>query len=108
MTALKPLLLATALMVLGGCTLHPVTTPDTPDVPVTKSHPRFAPPPGAQSHWDASLGVYVISGERDTFYRERTYYRWNKGWSWATNPNGPWQPTDSSGIPPGLYRQYAQ
>ena len=104
MKGLKPLLLITALLALGGCTLQTVAPVD--ELPVTPSHPRYAPPPGAQSQWAPSLGVYVISGERDLYYRERTYYRWNSGWSWATNPKGPWQPTDSSGIPPGLYRHY--
>lgn len=106
MKAMKPLLLATALLVLGGCTMQ--ATAPISDVPVSRSHPRFAPPPNVQSHWDGSLGVYVVEGEGDLYYRERTYYRWSNGWSWATNPIGPWQPTDSSGIPPGLYRHYLQ
>ncbi|MCY1186941.1 hypothetical protein D3C76_314510 [compost metagenome] len=68
----------------------------------------FAPPPGGDSHWDPRLGVYVLEGETDTFYRQRTYYRWNNGWSWSTSLQGPWQETDSSGVPGALGRAFAQ
>ncbi len=99
--------LAIGLSSLAGCAVQ--GTAPIGQVPVvSKSHPRYAPPPGVDSHWDGSLGVYVVGGARDLYYRERTYYRWSSGWSWATNPQGPWQPTDSSGVPPGLYRRYAQ
>ena len=27
------------------------------------------------------------------FYRQRTYYRWDNGWSRAVSPNGPWEDT---------------
>ncbi len=57
--------------------------------------------------WDGSLGVYVIRGERDLYYRQRTYYRWDGGWFWSTSPQGPWTETDARGIPPGLSRRYA-
>lgn len=99
-----PLALVLGLSSLVGCAV-PSSVPSG-QLPVSKSHPRYAPPPGAQSHWDAGLGVYVVAGARDLYYRERTYYRWSNGWSWATHPQGPWQPTDSSGVPPGLYRHY--
>ena len=102
-----PMILAVALMSLSGCAVHS-SAPISQNPVISKSHPRYAPPPGAESHWDAGLGVYVVGGARDLYYRERTYYRWNSGWSWSSNPNGPWQPTDSSGVPPGLYRRYAQ
>ncbi|MHA6494503.1 hypothetical protein ACX0MV_14820 [Pseudomonas borbori] len=96
------------LFSLAGCAVQS-SAPVTPPSPTTsKSHPRYAPPPGVASHWDAGLSVYVVGGTRDLYYRERTYYRWDGGWSWANNPQGPWQPTDSSGVPPGLYRRYAQ
>ncbi|MGH8434022.1 MAG: hypothetical protein ACRERX_05985 [Pseudomonas sp.] len=73
-----------------------------------KAHPHFAPPPGASSYWDSKLGVYVLEDAKGIYYRERTYYRWNNGWSWASNPQGPWLPTDSSGVPPGLSQKYPQ
>ncbi|WP_137888082.1 hypothetical protein [Pseudomonas sp. 2FE] len=73
-----------------------------------KAHPHFAPPPGASSFWDSKLGVYVLEDAKGIYYRERTYYRWNNGWSWASNLQGPWLPTDNSGVPPGLSRQYPQ
>ncbi|MDN7139096.1 hypothetical protein KC131_00430 [Pseudomonas sp. JQ170] len=91
----------------------PSTKPSKPVItPAPKPMPRtsasFAPPPGGASHWDPRLGVYVLEGQTNTFYRQRTYYRWNNGWSWSTNLNGPWQETDSSGVPGGLGRAFAQ
>ncbi|MDY7560699.1 hypothetical protein QN382_00395 [Pseudomonas sp. 10B1] len=74
-----------------------------PAAPQTSAH--FAPPPGGDSHWDAKLGVYVLDDQPDTFYRQRTYYRWDNGWSWSTARRGPWQDTDVNGVPPGLSRQ---
>ncbi|PMX06036.1 hypothetical protein C1Y23_34850, partial [Pseudomonas sp. GW460-12] len=68
----------------------------------------FAPPPGAASHWDGKMQVYVLDDQPDTFYRQRTYYRWSNGWSRSISPNGPWEDTDVHGVPPGLSRQYAQ
>ena len=88
---------------------RPLLTPSQPLPPkVTrmKSHPRYAPPPGAACYWDTALGVYVLEGQQDLYYRERTYYRWNQGWSWSNSPTGPWQPTDSSGVPAGLGRRH--
>ncbi|WP_017937971.1 hypothetical protein [Zestomonas thermotolerans] len=80
-----------------------------PQQPTTmKAHPRYAPPPGGNCHWDNSLGVYVLENARDLYYRERTYYRWDGGWYWSNSPQGPWQETDSSGVPPGLGRRYAR
>lgn len=106
MNRLTAMALLIGLSSLAGCAAQGTTPIGT--LPASTSHPRYAPPPGAQSQWDAGLGVYVVGGARHLYYRERTYYRWNQGWSWATSPQGPWQPTDSSGVPPGLYRRYAQ
>ncbi|VVP80705.1 hypothetical protein PS910_01928 [Pseudomonas fluorescens] len=132
------LTLLTLVMGLSACTVHqqpaeqplpPIETtapptgpvvkplpgkkPSTPAVtPAPKPMPRtsasFAPPPGGASHWDPKLGVYVLEKKTNTFYRQRTYYRWNNGWSWSTSPEGPWQDTDSSGVPGGLGRAFAQ
>ena len=84
------------------------SAPQTPKAPSAgpKTSANFAPPPGGNSHWDAKLGVHVLDDQPNTFYRQRTYYRWNSGWSWSTTPNGPWQETDSSGVPAGLSRQF--
>ncbi|NBF08293.1 hypothetical protein [Pseudomonas sp. Fl4BN1] len=85
------------------------STPGAP-IPAAKPLPRtsasFAPPPGGHSHWDARLGVYVLENQSDTFYRQRTYYRWNNGWSRSISPDGPWEDTDIHGVPAGLGRQY--
>ncbi|WP_263139386.1 hypothetical protein [Pseudomonas sp. RIT-PI-AD] len=126
--------LACALFLgLGGCTFHrqapdagpPPPTQSIPresappsvpapeaSVPATpgrsKTHSRYAPPPGGQSYWDNALGVYVLEGTPDLYYRERVYYRWQDGWSESESPQGPWQPTDINGVPAGLGRHYAQ
>lgn len=92
-----------------GPTTQP-TPPGTPHKPAPKPMPRtsasFAPPPGGASHWDPRLGVYVLEDQPDTYYRQRTYYRWNDGWSWATSPKGPWEATDATGVPAGLGRKH--
>jgi hypothetical protein len=83
---------------------QPTPQRPAPAVPQTSAH--FAPPPGGNCHWDSKLGVYVLEDQTDTFYRQRTYYRWSNGWTWSTARNGPWQDTDVSGVPPGLSRQF--
>lgn len=96
------------LLALGGCALQPGVAPrDDKPANAQQSHPRYAPPPGGNAYWDPTLGVYVIQGSTRLYYRERVYYRWNRGWNWASSPSGPWQPTDSSGVPAGLGRTIA-
>ncbi|QXH50021.1 hypothetical protein KSS94_18985 [Pseudomonas fakonensis] len=130
------LTLITLALGLSACTVHqpvereplpPIESTPQPQGPVVKPLPgrqpsgpaaipkpmprtsaSFAPPPGGASHWDPKLGVYVLEKQPNTFYRQRTYYRWNSGWSWSLSPNGPWQETDSSGVPGGLGRAFAQ
>ena len=77
-----------------------------PSKPAPRTSASFAPPPSGPSHWDQRLGVYVLEDQQNVYYRQRTYYRWNDGWSWATSPSGPWEGTDSGGVPPGLGRQH--
>jgi len=79
--------------------------PPTPTLqPVQRTSASFAPPPGGASHWDPKLGVYVLEDQADTYYRQRTYYQWSNGWNWSTAEQGPWQATDSGGVPAGLGR----
>ncbi|MBA6099947.1 hypothetical protein H4C80_22890 [Pseudomonas juntendi] len=90
---------------------QPSTQPGKPAAipkPMPRTSASFAPPPGGASHWDPKLGVYVLDKQPNTFYRQRTYYRFDNGWSWSLSPNGPWQETDSSGVPGGLGRAFAQ
>ncbi len=84
----------------------PVGTPTTPAKPAPRTSASFAPPPGGASHWDPKLGVYVLENQPDTYYRQRTYYRWSDGWTWSTSPQGPWEATDGNGVPPGLGRMH--
>ena len=128
MTALARITLLSLVLGLSACAVHrppaapsgPTIPPSTqpgsrPSGPVTaplkappSSSPTFAPPPGAASHWDGKMQVYVLDDQPDTFYRQRTYYRWSNGWSRSISPNGPWEDTDVHGVPPGLSKHYAQ
>lgn len=63
---------------------------------------------GRRQPLGSKLGVYVLEKKPNTFYRQRTYYRYDGGWSWSLSPDGPWQETDSSGVPGGLGRAFAQ
>jgi hypothetical protein len=84
------------------------TIPAKPSKPLPRTSASFAPPPGGNSHWDPKLGVYVLDDQPNTFYRQRTYYRWDNGWSRSISPNGPWEDTDIHGVPGGLGRQFGQ
>ena len=126
MTALARLTLLSVVLGLSACAVQPPspsTPPPLPDTrpvgkplppmpipkapkPVQRTSATFAPPPGGNSHWDERLGVHVLDSQPNTFYRQRTYYRWNNGWSRGISPNGPWEETDTSGVPPGLSRQF--
>lgn len=80
----------------------PVQAPPAPSRPATqRSHPRYAPPPHVAAHWDNNLGVYVVEG-RDLYYRERLYYRFDRGWYCAPRPDGPWEAVPLPSVPPGL------
>ncbi|AAY90984.1 hypothetical protein D3X12_13235 [Pseudomonas protegens] len=132
MTAIARITLLSLVLGLSACTVHrpvptssepippagpstrpaPSTAPGTPSAPIPAAKPlprtsaSFAPPPGGHSHWDARLGVYVLDDQSNTFYRQRTYYRWNNGWSRSISPDGPWEDTDIHGVPAGLGRQF--
>lgn len=71
-----------------------------------QSHPRYAPPPQGSAYWDNSLGVYVLEGQNNLFYRERLYYRQPLmgGWQCASKINGPWEDIPLTRVPPGLRR----
>ncbi|WP_223441094.1 MULTISPECIES: hypothetical protein [Pseudomonas] len=84
------------------------TIPAKPSKPLPRTSASFAPPPGGNSHWDPKLGVYVLDDQPNTFYRQRTYYRWDNGWSRSISPDGPWEDTDIHGVPGGLGRQFGQ
>lgn len=86
---------------------RPVITPvpSRPEIPAqpesAATHPRYAPPPHGDARWDARLGVYVLEN-RQLYYRERLYYRWEGGWQCATRPDGPWEPVADVSVPMGL------
>ena len=75
--------------------------PERAPAAIQRSHPRYAPPPGAPAHWNNQLGVYVVEGS-NLYYRERLYYRWDGDWYCAGRPDGPWEPVAPHSVPPGL------
>ena len=99
-----PLLLG-LLLGLSACALQQAQPVAGVQKPV-KAHAHFAPPPDGPSHWDPQLQVYVLQNSPHLYYRQRTYYRWQQGWSWATQAAGPWQACGSDEIPAGLSRHY--
>jgi hypothetical protein len=104
----RVMLLVTVLLGLSACSLQPHQAPGRIGAPSSKPHPHFAPPPQGPSHWDEKLGAHVLENTPAVYYRQRTYYRWNNGWSWAVQPQGPWQACASSAVPAGLSRHYGQ
>ena len=86
-------------------TQAPAPPPPAPKVPappaVMKTHPRYAPPPQGDAFWDPRLGVYVVDN-KELYYRERLYYRWDQGWYCAGRIDGPWESVDGPSVPPGL------
>lgn len=103
----RAVLAAALLLGLSACSVQPSHSPAVAPSVASKPHPHFAPPPGGHSHWDAKLGVHVLDNVPAVYYRERTYYHWSNGWSWAVQPNGPWQACPISAVPAGLSRYYA-
>ncbi len=130
MTAIARITLLSLVLGLSACAVQrpgapgapplppatrPTLPPSAPDKPIPqapKALPRtsatFAPPPGGASHWDAQLGVYVLDTQPNTFYRQRTYFRWSNGWSRSISPQGPWEETNINGVPAGLGRKFGQ
>ena len=130
MNLLARMTLLSLVLGLSACAVHQPSEPRMPSTPMPQPAPKpsskplpdmpipkppkplprtsatFAPPPGGPSHWDARLGVYVLDDQTNIFYRQRVYYRWSNGWSRSISPNGPWEETDISGVPPGLSRQF--
>ena len=102
-----PLLLG-LLLGLSACSVQPPSPPVVGGQAPVKAHAHFAPPPDGPSHWDPQLQVYVLHSSPHLYYRQRTYYRWQQGWSWATQANGPWQACGTERIPAGLSRHYQQ
>ncbi|MCH7548271.1 MAG: hypothetical protein IH969_01830 [Candidatus Krumholzibacteriota bacterium] len=78
------------------------------------------PPPHAPAHgyrhkhsdgvtlvFQASLGVYVVSGHRDVYFHKDRYYRiYNGGFQTSKKVKGPWNKTSSKKVPKGLQKEF--
>ncbi len=80
---------------------------------------QTGPPPHAPAHgyrhkhhgvdlvFEASLAMYVVSGHRDHYYLDGTYYRLrNSEWQVSTGLDGPWKSKSKKKVPPGLQKKY--
>jgi hypothetical protein len=63
-------------------------------------------PGGATLVYDTGLGVYVVAGMPGYYYIDDRFYRAvNGAWQVAVAIDGPWQPAEAGGVPPGLARR---
>ena len=81
---------------------------------------KTGPPPHAPAHgyrhrhegkvnmtYDAGLGVYVVIGARDCYFHDDHYLRLARsGWEMSLSFGGPWQPSPTKSLPPGLAKKY--
>ncbi len=77
------------------------------------------PPPHAPAHgyrhkqangldliYDSGVGLYIVSGWSNHYYKAGNYYRWHKG-RWESGPKlkGPWKGASKKALPPGLQKK---
>jgi hypothetical protein len=82
---------------------------------------KKGPPPHAPAHgyrhkhrdgvvlvFEASLGVYVVSGYKNLYYYKDRYYRHhNKKWQSSGHADGPWRKSPYYKVPVGLQKNVA-
>jgi len=95
MTAIARVTLISLVLGLSACAVHrPEPAPAPPIETLPPAGPASKPAPPATPQPPAAKPM------------PRTSYRWNNGWSGATSPQGPWEATDTTGVPAGLGRQH--
>jgi hypothetical protein len=107
------------LLILSSCgrsNLKVVHQPAPSEVVVVKQ----GPPPHAPAHgyrhkhegkvelcYDSALQVYVVTGHKDCWFRDQSYFRLVKGsWEMSLSYGGPWTPAPAKSLPPGLAKKY--
>lgn len=82
---------------------------------------KKGPPPHAPAHgyrhkhtdglvlvYEASLGVYVVSGHTGLYFYKDRYYRFHKSnWQSSGHFEGPWRNSPSNKVPQGLQQNVA-
>lgn len=77
------------------------------------------PPPHAPAHgyrhkhahgvelvYDAHLGVYVVAGYTNYYYRDRDFFRFhNEHWQVSASIDGPWKASSNFKLPKGFKEQ---
>ena len=103
-------ILLTGLLLFSlGCAVYPAHHHDH----------GYGPPPHAPAHgyrakyhghdlvYDSHLGVYVIVGLTDYYYRDGYYYRHSDdGWYYSKDLDRDWGRYDDRQLPPGLAKKY--
>lgn len=107
-------LIAAAAVAVSACSRKVVHTKSSAPVVVTSKH--HGPPPHAPAHgyrhkhpdgvvlvFQASLGLYLVSGHRDTYYHRDHYYRLHRGtWEMSQEMKGPWHKVAYKKLPRSL------
>ena len=106
-------LVAVAALLLSGCVV--VHHEDKRPAPVVVQKP--GPPPHAPAHgyrkkhkqdgvelvFDSRIGVYVVVGRDDCWWKDDSYYRWRDGvWFTAVHVSGPWRVIEVNVVPDPL------
>jgi len=102
-------LLIGSVLIVSGCAVYPAHD----------HHQGYGPPPHAPAHgyrakyhnhdlvYDAHLGVYIVIGLHDHFYRDGNYYKHARdGWYYSRYTDRDWGRYDERKLPPGLARKY--
>lgn len=98
-----------AILLVSGCAVYPAHYHDE----------GYGPPPHAPAHgyrykyqghdfvYDANLGVYLIIGYADYYFRDNFYYRHrDDGWYYSRQFDRDWQSYKQDKLPPGLVKKY--
>ncbi|OGT71260.1 MAG: hypothetical protein A2W76_05380 [Gammaproteobacteria bacterium RIFCSPLOWO2_12_47_11] len=102
------ILIAGTVLAVSGCAVYPA-----------HPHQGYGPPPHAPAHgyrakyhdhdlvYDSHLGVYLVIGLQDHYYRDGYYYRYARdGWYHSRYIDRDWGRYDDRKLPPGLAKKY--
>jgi hypothetical protein len=89
--------------------------------PVAVRRPHHGPPPHAPAHgyrhrhpggaeliYDTGIGVYIVAGVVDHYFRDGRFYRYLDGsWTVSVGLGGPWNRVSIGAVPPGLQKKFS-
>jgi hypothetical protein len=104
------ILIAGTVFTMTGCAVYPAQS----------HHYGYGPPPHAPAHgyrakyhnhdlvYDSHLGVYLVIGLHDHYYRDGYYYRYaHDGWYSSRYVDKDWGSYEERKLPPGLAKKYS-